>query len=561
MITRNTSSAIVALPGCGLNPPQGCTWGHRSNDILISAFEVRTNATPTARGVWATAMNVDGGNQRGPIPLGGNNIISVVAPFDYSQRHPSATWAGFLAQPHVLSLGVPGHAAIVGICGGTDLVFSDVCLAFTLDGGASWGGTFFVNPADKAGPIRDVAATVSYYETNAPAIWGSGPGDHNVYASWQARDNHHYIARVLFNWTAGVGLSLGMNLISDMNLRDVDSDVNIVGMHAPPNCGTPVDQVLAVWPNVPTDPTKCTPGNPARDPGNPLGSTAQFWKTKFANVWTSQNTAVWSAVTPSRTDSFWPFCVGNDGRFANSARPSLAFIGEPNQPSSQWYTNDVLMAVTVSAIGDPGYPGSGWVPPQPYVGTIVQYASYGMSVPPSCGGPAWVPGPPPPPPPPYTNPGDSGIPGQRQDEFLPSLSTTLNFGNGGPPSNYSAGLTWIDSRIDPAQSNMPCNITGRTLDKYPLGIGVGWSADNTFFGPAQQLMAAGCFDEDWTENFGDRLGRYNESPYQVPDWNFPMATIISSMGMGFSNGQNFLSQPIPNNPGPPPGIFTQTYRQ
>lgn len=255
-------------------------------------------------------------------------------------------------------------------------------------------------------------------------------------------------------------------------------------------------------------------------------------------------------MTRTPTDAFWPYCVGDDGRFANSARASLAFLAEPNNPNSSPYINDTVIAVAVSNIGDPGYPFTGWVPPAPpsaNQGTLVQFVT--MAASPTCSGGHWVPGPPPPSPQPYTGPGDSGIVGIRQDEFLPSFSTTLQYGNGSgsPPSIYQLGLTWLDSRNDPAQTNMPCGVVGRTINRYGFDP---WSADTTFFGPPQQVMMTGCFNENFIQPNGDRLGRYNESSYQVVDWKYPAGTITSTMSTWFSNGQNFLSPP-----NPPPGIF------
>jgi hypothetical protein len=116
-------------------------------------------------------------------------------------------------------------------------------------------------------------------------------------------------------------------------------------------------------------------------------------------------------------------------------------------------------------------------------------------------------------------------------------------------------LTWIDARNDPAQTSMPCGMVGKTLDKYPLGVG-SWSPENVFFGPPQQLTQAGCFDENFSASWGDRLGRYNESPYVVVNSKFPNAVIQHHMGVGFSNGQNIQSQ-VPT----PPALVVQSYHE
>ena len=135
---------------------------------------------------------------------------------------------------------------------------------------------------------------MTYYETNNTPQYPGALGDHKVYVIWQAWDNHHYIARVILDASLQPSQSFPDRLVNDMNLLAGESDVNIVGIHGQPSCGAPIDQVMAVWPAAPTDPTKCVSGNPARSPSNPGGIPpgGQFWKTKFANVWTNSGGAV-----------------------------------------------------------------------------------------------------------------------------------------------------------------------------------------------------------------------------------------------------------------------------
>jgi hypothetical protein len=121
-------------------------------------------------------------------------------------------------------------------------------------------------------------------------------------------------------------------------------------------------------------------------------------------------------------------------------------------------------------------------------------------------------------------------------------------------------LTWTHPLRDPAGTDMPCDVNGRMLDKYPDFLGDGaafgtWSPDQELMGPQhQQPFEAGCMDENFNlAGWGDRLGRYNESSFQVlVDSNFPNGAIQFAIGTGFSNGQNFMS----NAPGPAAAFST-----
>lgn len=246
LVTRNTSTALIAPLACR----RGCNLrdGGLPQLNVVTAFEVTNRSSQLYRGVWEA--QVVNGTVMPPIPLGGDATLpNPPAPSggnpaiqSWAQRYPSATWGGILAQPHVLSLGVPGVVAVVGICGDNTGRWTDVCYTVSEDAGHSFSHTYFVNPADKGGfaldggaggGIRDVAATVAVIGTNDnPRFWPlNGEGDHDIFVSWQAADNRHYLARIIFlpGGTFQPDPANSGPIVSDMRMDPLNADVNIVG--------------------------------------------------------------------------------------------------------------------------------------------------------------------------------------------------------------------------------------------------------------------------------------------------------------------------------------------